>query len=328
MARVGIGQQQTMQTDHDIEQRVQLSRVLRSRIENPDLRLTRKYICDELGISKATLSNYEHGRSLPTLHNLIRLASLLNESLDFVVFGEGHLEREPASAQPWVEQFQSYFADSRLAEEKTREVSERILSQIAREVRALSERVVAEAGARNAPVLPGFLTDEESLLLERNSVETWILSMNFFYEIQVRPDGDVPGRFAPVIAENLSRGRKYKHLLPKGAADWPDLVHRFRKLLRTFNLSKAELDCAEFRVSANHLINGMGILHLDMDALSGSLEGRVYTERNADFIDDHRRFGYTIASTTRPQCDVVMDVGHLGNAAAAFERLWETARPV
>lgn len=47
--------------------------------------VTQKELCDKIGLRQASLSEYETGKTIPSLQNLIEIASFLNVTLDDLV---------------------------------------------------------------------------------------------------------------------------------------------------------------------------------------------------------------------------------------------------
>ena len=57
---------------------------LRLRISRELKRMQQKEVSEKTGISKSSLSNYETGDSVPSMHNLIDLADLYGVTLDYL----------------------------------------------------------------------------------------------------------------------------------------------------------------------------------------------------------------------------------------------------
>ena len=67
-----------------------------------------------------------------------------------------------------------------------------------------------------------------------------------------------------MVARNLSRGRKYRFLLPAGARDWTPLVSAYYRLLqRQCGNDQIVLNNALFRCTPSPLLTGCALLKLD-----------------------------------------------------------------
>jgi transcriptional regulator with XRE-family HTH domain len=155
---------------------------------------TRKQVCAAVGISPSALSQMARGQTRPSLETLVRLADFFRVSLDYLVLGEQPVP--PASATDYGPL--ARYIDLSLA--RLQAQSDERVDLVARIGRALAEQIERVAGevASASPSLAGLLRDEETMLLEAYSVQTWIFSMNLHYDIILtpgRPPADeTPGR--------------------------------------------------------------------------------------------------------------------------------------
>jgi hypothetical protein len=294
------------------------------------------------------------GQTKPSLDTLVRLAAFFRVSLDYLVLGEQPVPAAPATDYGPL----ARYIDLSLA--RLQAQSDERVDLVARIGRALAEQIehVARGVASASPSLAGVLKDEETMLLEAYSVETWICSMNLHYDIILTPDapptGEAPlavlgeparsgradgsaaagggagieaaGRFLPVVAQNLSRGRRYRFLLPAAVRDWRPVVQSYRTLLtKDLPNAQAVLNNCLFRATTGPVMASYGLYQLDLAGL----------EREAPLLSAQVRhavregwLGYIIPPSRELQADALMDRLHLEQARRTFAELWRRAQPL
>ena len=255
--------------------RIKLHDVLTRLLTEGGFSGTRKQVCAAVGISPSALSQMARGQTKPSLDTLVRLADFFRVSLDYLVLGE-----QPVPAAPAAD-YGPLARSIDLSLARLQAQSDERVDLVARIGRALAEQIehVARGVASTSPSLAGVLKDEETMLLEAYSVQTWIFSMNLHYDIILAPgpppapaaeasgeparsgsvDGaattggagvEAAGRFLPVVAQNLSRGRRYRFLLPAAVRDWRPVVQSYRTLLtKDLPNAQAVLNNCPFRAT-------------------------------------------------------------------------------
>ena len=324
--------------------RIKLHEILTRLLTEGGFSGTRKQVCAAVGISPSALSQMARGQTKPSLETLVRLADFFRVSLDFLVLGE-----QPATPAPATDYGPlARYIDLSLA--RLQGQSDERVELVARIGRALAEQIedVAREVAATSPSLAGVLKDEETMLLEAYSVQTWIFSMNLHYDIILTPDprptaetlesGDsgagatatpaagveAAGRFLPVVAKNLARGRHYRFLLPTAVRDWRPVVQRYRTLLtRDLPNAQAVLSNCPFRATPSPCVAGFGLYQLDLASLEQEAPLLFAQVRHAV---REGWLGYLIPPSRELQADALMDRLHLEHARQTFAELWRRAQ--
>jgi transcriptional regulator with XRE-family HTH domain len=334
--------------------RIKLHEILTRLLTEGGFSGTRKQVCAAVGISPSALSQMARGQTKPSLETLVRLADFFRVSLDYLVLGEQSAPPTPATDYGPL----ARYIDLSLA--RLQAQSDERVDLVARIGRALAEQIehVAREVASASPSLAGVLRDEETMLLEAYSVQTWIFSMNLHYDIILTRDPppsvaarerptrsagaaetsatggaggaeagvEAAGRFLPVVAQNLGRGRHYRFLLPAAVRDWRPVVQSYRTLL-TKDLPNAQsvLHNCPFRVTTGPGVASYGLYQLDLAGL----------EREAPLLFAQVRhavsegwLGYVIPPSRELQADALMDRLHLEQARRTFAELWRRAQPL
>lgn len=305
---------------------IKLRETLRDLIEQRGFRRNRKPILLAANISPGALSQYLSGKNNPSLPVLVDLANFFNVSLDYLVLGVERRESETPDYGPLAR-----YVDLSLA--RVQDQANRHSALVARVGRALADRVnsiaseLTELGAAAIPA--GMMYDDETLAVEGFSIETRLISMNLSYDILVDPESgeDAAGRFLPIVAANLDKGRSYKFLLPSPFnSDWETTVNRFRSLLSRQVASEAALGNCQFRITEGPTFVGIGIYRLDSVSLKE--QDPLLYQQLADFISEEGWLGYSIPPSPDMLADSAFDANHLENAIKSFDSLWRKAKPI
>jgi transcriptional regulator with XRE-family HTH domain len=328
------------------DDRIKLHEILTRLLTEGGFSGTRKQVCAAVGISPSALSQMARGQTKPSLETLVRLADFFRVSLDFLVLGE-----QPAAPAPATDYGPlARYIDLSLA--RLQGQSDERVELVARIGRALAEQIedVAREVASTSPSLAGVLKDEETMLLEAYSVQTWIFSMNLHYDIILTPDplpaAEMPegvaggnaapaastpaagveaaGRFLPVVAKNLARGRHYRFLLPTAVREWRPVVQSYRALLtRDLPNAQAVLNNCPFRATPAPCVAGFGLYQLDLAGLEQEAPLLFAQVRHAV---REGWLGYLIPPSRELQADALMDRLHLEQARRTFAELWRRAQ--
>jgi transcriptional regulator with XRE-family HTH domain len=305
--------------DDPIEREVQLGAVLADLIDNRGYRRNRGKICEAARISQAALSQYMSGRTRPSFDVLIRLAEFFKVSLDYLVYGEQRRSEAAVDYGPVVK-----YVDVSLS--RLQETTQRHSHVVSRVGAILSEQIdnaVRTAVGVNSGYGAGLLADDETLLLESFSDETRLISMNLQYDVIELPDSahGAAGRFLPIVADNIARGRSYKFLLPAQLdVNWASLVEKLRNILGGMTDPQSVTTRCNFRVCDNPIFTGTGIYRLDRAALR--VEQPNLYETVSSFIDEDGWLAYSIPPSDRLLADAVQDLRHLKNSRVQFETIW------
>lgn len=303
---------------------VKLASTLADLIEQRGFRRNRRPILEAAHISSGALTQYITGKNNPSLPVLVDLADFFKVSLDYLVLGRERADTETVDYGPLAR-----YVDMSLA--RVQEQAARQTGLVTRIARALSEQItsIASSLANDGTPFSGVLYDNETLIIESYSVETKLLSMNLAYDIVVDPvtGHDAPGRFLPVVATNLDKGRSYQFLLPHALnQDWVDVAQRFRALLSGLLRTDNALANCHIKVTDAPVFVGVGLCRLDAVLLAD--EEPILSEQLHDFVTDQAWYGYSIAPSEQLLADSIFDRGHCANAIAAFDILWKKAKSI
>jgi transcriptional regulator with XRE-family HTH domain len=291
---------------------------------------TRKQICSAVGISASALSQFARGQARPSLETLVRLAQFFDVSLDYLVFGVHERRQAPAADHgPLARYIDVTLANLQNKSDERTALVARIARALAEQIDSTAERLAAKNGSH-----AGLLADEETMVLEGYSVQTWILSMNLQYDI-IQPEGEdqtgenaeaAAGRFLPIVVSNLSRGGRYRFLLPAALRDWRSVVRSYRTILtRECTNSRLVVNNCGFRTTSSPLIAGCGLYQLDLPRMSR--ENPVLLEQIRHVIRDGW-IGYVIPPSQELRADALLDAGHLENARRTFADMWRRGQRI
>lgn len=166
------------------------------------------------GISPSALSQYISRRTAPSLPVLVRLATTLDVSLDFLVYGvesPRNLEQET-----WVSHLESTFRKVSSQADAVRQSVNRVGMMLAGEIQTVVAQVVGSTGTAS-----GAITAREVVQLERYATQIKMATIDIGLDLvvstgEVGQDSTAPGPFLDVIASNIINGSRYEYILPSG----------------------------------------------------------------------------------------------------------------
>jgi len=279
------------------------------------------------------MSQWEHGKMFPRIPVLVRLAQLLEHSLDYLILGKETRPWEPLDLGPW-----AGFVDKSLHRllSKTDERSaatERLTRLLVERLDEVAEEVV-ERYYRNSEVgaaIPGanLLKDEETMVLESMSLETNLLLLSLDLDIEEErslgldsrgPGGlTAAGRFLPIVGANLRQNRPYTFVLPQGARNWEPVVNQYRALLQKWGVPAGVVAShCRFFTTTVPVAGGCGLYRLDPAAFQDNVEMRIFFERIRNLVDSEHWLGYSPPPSRNLRADALMDQEHLRQARTAF----------
>jgi transcriptional regulator with XRE-family HTH domain len=290
-------------------------------IESRGYKGNRQRICSAVGVSPAALSQYVSGQAKPGFERLLALAEFFNVSLDYLVYGDESAARSAAV---------DYGPLARYMDHSLAEVQNRIAAQTALvgRIGQLVARAVTTAAqdlAETAQPLAGMLSDDETLALEQYSLDTVIVTMDLQYDIIAIGDDETAGRFLPVVAANLARGRRYRFLLPQEARDWGQVVGTFRKLLAQQVDERTIQEFCHFRMARERVYAGMGLFKLDLDGLERN-RPILFEIAQSYVVGDE--LGFVLPASSSQLGDSLMSEAHLTQAKLVVEKVWRGASPL
>jgi transcriptional regulator with XRE-family HTH domain len=320
---------------------VKLDEMLARLIEQQGYSRARKLICREVGISPSALAQYmkreptpeekEKGAKVvrPSFEILVALADFFAVSLDYLVFGEQPGQVQPLDYGPLGRYIDKALFDSQMRNDERMVTVARIAQRLSEQM----DRVALEIVEANARPGAGILTCDESLNTESCSLESWIITMDMHNDImepgESASDSDnvVPGRFFQVVARNLSRGRKYRFLLPYGVRDWSPLVSAYYRLLqRQCGNDQVVLNNALFRCTSTPLMTGCALLNLDVAEMQ--INTPILYEQIRASISPDNWLGLILPPSNDCQHASIMNDSHLVTALNNYKQMWDSAFPI
>jgi transcriptional regulator with XRE-family HTH domain len=275
----------------------------------------RKELADALHISSGAVSQYTGGRNKPSFDVLLALAEQFGVSLDYLVYGTESL----SSSDP-PDALLRYF-DRALT--RSQHLSLQRAATVVDVGRALADNIDAAVGrvvSAGAGVMGGTMPDEDTLELEgfANSVD--LASMDLTYDVAVAEDGRAEhGRFLSVVANNLSKGRTYRVLLPP-KRDWSPIVSAFRGLLAEQSSGDVVSSHLRIRVARSPLFAGIGIYHLDTETLEA--QSPTLWLKLRPFVNRDAKLAYIISPSSVLLADCLLDASSVVETSAAFDAHW------
>ncbi len=303
---------------------VKLATTLKRLVEEGEYQGNRKQICSELNITTAALSQYLNGQTTPSVDKLIAIADLFKVSLDYLLFGEDKTAGPVGTLD--------YGPLARYMETSLSSMRVDIAAQsafVAKIGAILTDRIAAAAqtAAKRPTTFYGMLDQDQALALERHSEESVIAAMDLNADL-VEVDGDIEqgiaaGRFLTVVAENLSRKRRYEFLLSPHMSDREVRTRQFRTLLlRRPELNRAEADRCTFAVAADTFYVGFCFFKLDVEGLRA--QSPVLYQYVEPYIGDDNRIGFIESGSSNHTGVSLMDDNHRMLATRVLERLRST----
>jgi transcriptional regulator with XRE-family HTH domain len=321
---------------------VKLDKMLAHLIEQQGYTRARKIICKAVGISPSALAQYmkpepepadrANGAKVvrPSFDVLVALADFFAVSLDYLVFGEQPGQVQPIDYGPLGRYIDKAISDSQMRNDERTATVARIAQRLSMQMESVAQEIIKEA---NTKPVSGIMTCDDSLNTELCSMESYIITMDMQNDIlepgSTVPDGDdvIPGKFFNVVARNLSRGRKYRFLLPYGVRDWAPLVSAYyRLLLRQCGNDPIVLKNAQFRCTTSPLLTGCALLNLDIPEMQ-SMNPILY-EQFRYGLNHENWLGLILPPSADCQHASVMDCSYLNNALANFHHMWDNAMPI
>lgn len=280
----------------------------------------RKEVASEVGVSISALSQYVTGKAVPGFQTLVKLARVLDVSLDFLVFGSSSSEPHAQDYHPAVRYIDNAVAHLQATTDRQTRIFGRLASALSAELKLASERL-AHLGVSQG----GIVTDRELTIIEGFSLSTDIVSLNLDADVVGHDSDAAAGPFLPVVASNLSRGRKYRFLLVRQSMPWQKRVAEYRSLLSEACGGEHVLGHCQFREADSPIVSGCGFYRLDGTSFEAA-EPVLWT-RFEEWISEGW-LGFSIAASSALQADSLMDPAHLTNGLMSFKALWKDARPL
>lgn len=312
---------------------IQFSKRLKDSIKAIQPRKSRKEISSHLGVSAPTLSSWENGISLPPAHHLVVLAQELELSIDYLLTGRDSRQTQNPDFVPWMSFVDRKMHDQVVIAAERLAAVDRLGRRLSSQIDTVAAGIVRDYYTTGSTArTPGasLLQDDETMALEKYSLETRLLVFSLDYNIEIPgtendSDRSLPaitssGRFLPIVADNLKNNRSYQFIMPAAFRDWSPVVAEYRRLLRQMNVPAHVIEkrCT-FSVTTIPVVSGCILYRLDRDAIERDLSDRYLLERIGSAIDDDNWFGYTPPPSQGVRADAIMDRMHLEQAQLAFD---------
>ena len=188
------------------------------RLLTEKFRRNRAELAKAAHISPSALSQYTRRKATPSLPVLVHLASALDVSLDYLVFG-----RERSASSPEVGYLSSHVeAALRLAETRSAAIADLVSRTGARlgdSIRQTVEAILDEATPEEETQPGGLLNADEVTTVERCSQHTTIVTTTLDMDVLILDDDGIDpatssSLFSQLIADNISGGSSYEYFLP------------------------------------------------------------------------------------------------------------------
>jgi transcriptional regulator with XRE-family HTH domain len=297
---------------------VKFSETLRELLDAKGYGRKHHIVADAISVSRSALSQYLSGKAQPSFATLIKLANVLETSLDYLVFGAETVGREVINPTPVARYVDIALADLRQRAADHAALVGRISQVLGSQIDDAARSAVD--GLHGTPA-GGLLSDPETQILEAFSVTSQIVSLSLKDDVVDVGGVTTGGRFVEVVARNLRQGRSYRFLLPEGARPWQRVADSFRRALKGYGVSDDALArrCL-FRETTSLLPVEFVLLELDLESFRR--EEPILFERLRHAVRADGAFGYVIPPSNDVERFPVMDRRHLEYASGCFDSIW------
>lgn len=204
-------------------------------------RRNRVGLAGQLHVSPSAISQYVCGRATPSLEMLVRLADVLDVSLDYLVFG-----KEPAPVAPelgyLVGHFESHTRGVEARGIALHDLEARIGARVVAQMRSTAEELLNDPRS-----LGGMLDPDDVISIERCSGRTTIVTTDLSREVIIFPQQGAenvaaPSMFGQLIAENIRANVHYEYIVPRGTG-WSEIGRYLRQeIVRLSGLDLSHVD--------------------------------------------------------------------------------------
>lgn len=296
---------------------VKLGETLSGLIERGGYSRNRQSILEAIGVSAAALSQYTRDQTRPSFQKLIALADFFGVSLDYLVYGEP--VGTPLDPGPLARYIDHSLAEVQARASRHSDLMTRIGRVLADRIDGVAQELVQSPTAGRE----GLIQVDEVLRIERYCRQADIVAMNLEFDVIELADSEpAAGQFLQVVAANLSKGRKYRFLLPGNPQKHSANVTAFRRLLGQYVRGDHVHGNCLFRCSPLPVVAEIGLYRLDVAALE--LEEPALFTQFSKYVDDEDRLGYVTRPNDDSNADMLMNGNHLRHVVNAFEGLWST----
>jgi len=251
-------------------------------------------------ITPSALSQYARGKASPSLEVLAQLATVLDVSLDYLVFGEQPTSAATGEVGYLAAQVETGLRDAQVQSAALYDLVARIGERLGGEIEATARAVLPEAVG-----LGGSLSADELTRLESHSSHTRIANYDLDLDIVlVRAQDSVgasPGPIAHVVIDNIRKGHTYDYVLPED----PDITQRailFRQIVvrETPTVPAAVLDRRLQIYQAPHgCLPGFVVYKVDIAGLESG-EREIYNRVSPFFVLDREEAGAAFVGVATP----------------------------
>ena len=278
-------------------------------------------LAGQIGMKPSNLSHYVKGRVHPHCNSLILLSHALDVSLDYLMTGRDVTVSAlpPAQLDHLVER-----AHSNLHREAAKHSA--MTSRIAQALMARIEEV-AQENIKEALPGPEFLESNFMVEIERCSPQIWLTTKG------LKDDGEadrIDVRFTGVVAENLSKGRTYRYILPEGQKG---LASSFKNTLKKRGGSASTIDNnLNFQFVPHSPVIGYGLHEVDQVALMKMPNFPFNRVQDWIFPIESEYYGgywlgHVMTPVPRAEFFTFMDKENVELALSTFHALWTSQAP-
>lgn len=304
---------------------VKFRQILNELLESSPYTKTRKHVCEIVGISQSRLTQFLRDESQkPSLETLIELADFFHVSLDYIIFGE---DKEPTEVRAFSQDPTSVTLTRILAGLQERSDSHTwmvglITQALVQQIDKVADELVSEG--KNSQ--PGMIGIEAIEVIEQCSLVCYILSTNLHHDLIRSDTGEfLSGRFTPIVAANLSRGCRYRFVVPihgeKTYPYWEESVASYRRILmENYQLDHRFLSRCEFKATRMPVIAGCALYKLDLTKLKQT--DTVLAHRLSPGCSVDGWVGCVISPSEHIHADSLIDLEHLWYIKSNFDLMW------
>jgi transcriptional regulator with XRE-family HTH domain len=262
--------------------------------------LTQAHLAEAIGVTPSTVSQYLSGSALPRIDILARLATSLNVSADYLLFGEERM-------LPRTREENYFFVNlSRMMTQNANTAQDRewircIISQkIFDAVELMLNRI--QSDVIDQKDFSGIVKDEEVRNIESCSTRVFIATLTLKYNVTWSNDRFVPGLFSDLVVQNALAGVEYFYFVPKEVT----IRRAADAMLRIFFEMGGEKALKNVHVYELDDPSMIGMLLYEIDEEKYSLKSPIIFRLLKNYLSE-KSFGFLAGASDSIHGDMIVD---------------------
>lgn len=287
-------------------------------------------LCKKIGVpSQSSLTGWEKGTSRIGLEPLVNLCHEVNQSVEYILFGEAVRERE-IDYGPMEKHLRLAIDDIQARNHRAEIVYHHVASALSKQIK--DEATKAAVTLKTLLPDPNFLMLYEAIGLEEFSLNTVVASPQMRYNFRAADD-NTAGAFDSVNARNLNKGRSYRFLMARRdkeeEGNEAHIARHKRMLQQMSGNPETVLEKCEFASTDDFPLVGFAIYELDVASLKAEnlvLYERLKSRMNFPSGRQGGHAGFFILPSHDAPAFIVMDKNDVERGLDVFDTAWKDAK--